>query len=211
MRVCHACAELQEIDEQTEELTSLGNIHGFPDWVAVATIWRGCILTERGRQDEGIAQLHQGLILSSSPGCELLRTFWLALLAEECGNEGQVEEGLRAMAEALVAAHTNGEQFYEVELYRLKGALVLQASGQRPASDVQADAEACFQQALEIARRQQTKTLELRAAMSLSRLWQQQGKHQEAQDLLAPMFGWFTEGFDTADLQEAKALLEALA
>jgi predicted ATPase len=211
VRVRHACAELHEIDEQTEELTTLGNTRGVPYWVAVATIWRGWIVTEQGRQDEGMVQLRQGLILSSSPGSELLRTFWLALLAEECGNVGHVEEGLRAVAEALVAAHTNGEQFYEAELWRLKGALVLQASGQRPASDVQADAEACFRQALEIARRQQTKSLELRAAMSLSRLWQHQGKHDEARDLLAPIYGWFTEGFDTTDLQEAKALLEELS
>jgi predicted ATPase len=196
---------------QTEELTTLGNTQGFPYWVAVATIWRGWILAEQGQQDEGMAQLRQGLTLSCSSGSELLRTFWLALLTEECGKVGQVEEGLRAVAEAFAVVHANRERFYEAELFRLKGALVLQASGQRLASDVQADAEACFQQALAVARRQQAKSLELRAAMSLSRLWQQQGKRDEACELLAPIYGWFTEGFDTADLQEAKALLEALA
>jgi predicted ATPase len=211
VRVRHACAARRDIDEQAEELTHLGNTQGFPYWVAVATIWRGWILTEQGRQDEGMAQLRQGLILSSSPGSELLRTFWLALLAEACEKVGHVEEGLRAVAEALVAAHTNGEQFYAAELWRLKGALVLQASGQHLASDVQADADACFHEALDVARRQQAKSLELRAAMSLSRLWRGQGKQAEARELLAPIYGWFTEGFDTADLQEAKALLEALA
>jgi predicted ATPase len=211
VRVRHACAARRDIDEQAEELTHLGNTQGFPYWVAVATIWRGWILTEQGRQDEGMAQLRQGLILSSSPGSELLRTFWLALLAEACGKVGHVEEGLRAVAEAIVAAHTNGEQFYAAELCRLKGALVLQASGQRFASDVQADADACFHEALDIARHQQAKSLELRAAMSLSRLRQGQGKQAEARELLTPIYGWFTEGFDTADLQEAKALLEELS
>jgi predicted ATPase len=95
---------------------------------------------------------------------------------------------------------------WEPELYRLKGALLLQ-----PSADTQAEAETCFQQALTVARHQQAKSLELRAAMSLSRLWQSQGKRTEAYELLAPVYGWFTEGFDTADLQEAKALLEALA
>ena len=94
---------------------------------------------------------------------------------------------------------------WEAELYRLKGELLLTRS-----SEHQAEAETCFQQALDVARRQQAKSLELRAAMSLARLWQQQGKRAEAHELLAPIYGWFTEGFDTADLQEAKALLEAL-
>jgi predicted ATPase len=99
-----------------------------------------------------------------------------------------------------------GERFYEPELYRLQGELVLAL-----AVDKQPEAEACFQQALTVARQQEAKLLELRAAMSLSRLWQQQGKRTDAYDLLAPIYGWFTEGFDTADLQEAKALLEELA
>jgi predicted ATPase len=131
---------------------------------------------------------------------------FLGLLAEACGQAGQVEEGLRALREALEAIQTTEERICEVEVYRLKGELLLQQSAAQ-----QGAAEASFHQALTVARRQQAKSLELRAAMSLSRLWQQQGKRAEAYELLAPIYGWFTEGFDTADLQEAKALLEALA
>jgi len=113
--------------------------------------------------------------------------------------------GLGVLAEALAAVHTTGERFYEAELYRLQGTLLLTQSAHQTA-----DAEACFQQALAVARRQAAKSLELRAAMSLARLWQQQGKRTEAHALLTPIYDWFTEGFDTVDLQEAKALLEAL-
>jgi predicted ATPase len=129
--------------------------------------------------------------------------------------------GLYVLAEALACAHTTGERCWEAELYRLKGELLLQAGvqglesrGLTPDAGLQtrdAEAEACFHQALDIARRQQAKSLELRAATSLSRLWQQQGKRAESYELLAPIYGWFTEGFDTADLQEAKELLETLA
>jgi len=118
---------------------------------------------------------------------------------------GQPEAGLTALAEALTLVDTKGERWYEPELYRLKGALLLQQS-----SSNQTEAESCFHQAIAVAQNQHAKSLELRAARSLARLWQSQGKRQEAHDLLAPVYNWFTEGFDTADLQEAKALLEAL-
>jgi predicted ATPase len=127
----------------------------------------------------------------------------LVLLAEVCAWTGQTEEGLCAINEALVAP---GERLTEAERYRLKGQLLLQQA----AAD-EAEAEASFPQALDIARSQHAKSWELRAAMSLSRLWQRQGKRTEARELLAPVYGWFTEGFDTADLQEAKALLETLS
>src|SRR5262249_3856832 len=126
-------------------------------------------------------------------------------LAEAYGQAGQTEAGLSALAEGLAAAHKTGGRYWEAELHRLKGELLL-----RQASPPE-EGEACFRQALDIAPHQQAKSFELRAAMSLSRLWQQQGKRTEAHDLLAPVYGWFTEGFDTADLQEAKALLEELA
>jgi predicted ATPase len=126
-------------------------------------------------------------------------------LAEACGKAGQIDEGMHALEEALEAVQNHGERFYEAEVYRLKGALLMQDT---PAS--QEEAEAYFQQALEVAHHQQAKSWELRAATSLARLWQHQGKRAEARELLAPVYGWFTEGFDTADLQEAKALLDAL-
>ena len=119
---------------------------------------------------------------------------------------GQPEAGLTVLAEALTLADKTGEGWYEPELYRLKGTLLLQRS-----ADHHAEAQACFQQAIAVARRQQAKSWELRAAMSLSRLWQRQGQCAAARELLAPIYGWFTEGFDTPDLQEAKALLTEIA
>src|SRR5262249_53627143 len=128
------------------------------------------------------------------------------LLAEAYGTRGQPEAGLAVLTEALTLVDTTGERWYEPELYRLKGALLFHQS-----LDNQVEAETCFQHALEVTRTQQAKSLELRVAASLARLWQQQGKRQDAHDLLAPVYGWFTEGFDTADLQDARALLEDLA
>src|SRR5947209_20310332 len=138
-------------------------------------------------------------------GQELSRSFYLVLLAETAGHAGQVEEGLRLLAEALAALEASGRGDLLAEAYRLQGELLL-----RQATPDAAQAEACFQQALAIARRQQAKSWELRAATSLGRLWQQQGKRAKAYELLAPVYGWFTEGFDTADLQDAKGLLEEL-
>jgi predicted ATPase len=138
-------------------------------------------------------------------GAKLWWPAYLAWLAEAYDGMGQATEGLTVLTEALTIAHNTGERFWEAELHRLKGALLLTLSAEQ-----YAEAETCFHQALDIARRQQAKSLELRAAVSLSRLWQQQGKQQEAHDLLAPLYGWFTEGFDTVDLQEAKALRNAL-
>ena len=147
--------------------------------------------------------------------------YFLAILAEGYGQEDAADEGLRVLTEALATVQKTGESVWEAELHRLKGVLVLQARHQPPALEGSmlhatdrtlqtAEAEACLYHALAIARRQQAKSLELRAAMSLARLWQQQGKRAEAREILAPIYNWFTEGFDTADLQEAKALLEDL-
>jgi predicted ATPase len=139
-------------------------------------------------------------------GAEALRPYYLALLAEASGKRGQVEEGLHLLAEALAVAKDTGECRWDAELHRLKGELLVARS-----AEPHAEAATCFRQALTIANGQQAKSYELRAAMSLARLWQQQGKRTAAHELLAPVYGWFTEGFDTADLQEAKSLLEELA
>jgi predicted ATPase len=149
--------------------------------------------------------MHQGLAAVLATGQTLARPRWLVLLAEAAGHVGQVEEGLRLLAEALTAFEASGQGDMLAEVHRLQGELLL-----RQAVPDAAQAEACFQQALAIAHRQQAKSWELRAAMSLARLWQHQGKRADAHQLLAEVYGWFTEGFDTADLQEAKALLEAL-
>jgi len=134
------------------------------------------------------------------------RPYYLALLAEASAQVGQTAEGLEALAEALATLARSRERWWEAELYRLRGELLLQHAVAQPG-----EAETCFQQALVVARRQQARSLELRAAMSLARLWQQHGKRAEAHELLAAVYGWFTEGFDTADLQEARILLEELA
>jgi predicted ATPase len=160
----------------------------------------------QGQSTAGLAYLHQGLEAVVTTGLTLSQPFLLVLLAEAAGHAGQVEEGLRLLAEALAAFEATGRGDLLAEAYRLQGTLLL-----RQAIPNAAQAEACFQQALAIARRQQARSYELRAAVSLSRLWQQQGKQAAAYELLAPIYGWFTEGFDTADLQEAKALLEVLA
>jgi predicted ATPase len=210
---------------------ALSSEHGFPYLGAIATVRYGWGLARLGRVEEGIADIHQGLAALRATGTELSQPYHLALLAEAYGRGGQIEAGLCALEEALVAADQHAERLYEAELQRLKGELLLRKSvpagfipaptampngpassvGAAGPSSLQMEAQACFQTAFEIARRQEAKSLELRAAMSLSRLWQQQGKRTEAREFLAPIYGWFTEGFDTADLQEAQALLEALS
>src|SRR6266446_1681816 len=170
-------------------------------WVVL----RGWALAHQGEAKEGIAQLTQGLSAFRATRAESNRSYFLTLLVEAHGTIGQPEAGLTALAEVLTHADNTGERWYEAELYRLKGDLLLQQN-----SDNQAEAETCFHHAITIARSQQAKSLELRVATSLARLWQQQGKRLEAHDLLAPVYHWFTEGFDTADLKDAKALLDAL-
>ena len=192
--------------ERAEALISLATDQGFPQWQANGAILRGWTLAHQGQAQEGIAQIHQSLGAHRATVAAIAGSYFLALLAEAYGMQGEPEAGLTVLTEALTRAETIGERWYESELYRLKGELLLQQ-----ASDNSTEAESCFHQALAIAQNQQAKSWELRAATSLARLWQQQGKRQEASDLVAPVYGWFTEGFDTPDLQEAKALLEALA
>jgi predicted ATPase len=177
----------------------------FPLWYAMGTCLYGWALAMQGQGAEGLTQLRQGLDAYRATGAEIQRPHFLSMLAEVHRSLGQPEAGLTALSEALTLVEKTGERYYEAELHRLQGELLLQQA----APEV-SHAEACFQQSLDIARRQQAKSLELRAAMSLSRLWQQQGQQAEAYDLLAPIYGWFTEGFGTADLQEAKTLLEEL-
>jgi predicted ATPase len=204
--------------------------HGFPYLRAVGTVLQGWALTRGGQIAEGMMQMRQGLDELRAMGAEVLRPYLLALLADVCGSSGQIEAGLGVLEEALVTAESHTERFNEADLHRLKGELLLRQCGEagfEPApsavhrghvagvgepdhAPLQLEAEACFQRALDIARHQQAKSLELRAATSLARLWQQQGKRNNARQLLAEVYGWFTEGFDTADLQEARALLDTL-
>jgi predicted ATPase len=188
---------------------------GFPQQLAQATLLRGWALAVSGHGEEGKTQIQQGLAAYRATGVTRDRPYHLALLAEASAEVGQTAEGLEALAEALATLAKSRVRWWEAELHRLKGELLLQSvvknqefTAFTPSS---AEVEACFQQALDIARRQQAKSLELRAAMSLSRLWQRQGERAQARQLLAEIYGWFTEGFDTANLQEAKALLEELS
>jgi predicted ATPase len=189
-----------------EAALALATEQGFGQWIGQAMLVRGWALAAQGRGTEGLAELRQGLAHREAIGAVVGRAMDPILLAETYGRAGQVEEGLRVLAEMRVAVDNSGLCFLEAEMYRLTGELLLQQ-----AVPNEPQAEACFQQALNVARRQQAKSWELRTAMSLSRLWQRQGKRDEARRLLAPIYGWFTEGFDTADLQEAKALLDELS
>jgi len=208
----------------------LATEHEFPYLRAVGTVLQGWALTRVGQVAEGMVQMRQGLDELRAMGAEVLRPYLLALLAEVCGSSGQIEAGLGVLEEALGTAENHTERFNEADLHRLKGDLLLRQCGKagfEPApsavhtghaagvgapgpSPLHLAAAACFQRALDIARHQQAKSLELRAATSLARLWQRQGKRDDARQLLAEVYGWFTEGFDTADLQEARALLDAL-
>jgi TOMM system kinase/cyclase fusion protein len=202
----HYRREVQGTLERAQAAIAVAAEQGFDYLLVLGQIMEGWARAEQGAGEEGLTLIRQGLSATRAAGAEIVRPYFLALLSETHRKAGQTEEGLRRVAEALAAGHETGQRYYEAELYRLKGELVLDLS-----MDKHSEAETCFHQALEIARRQQAKSLELRAAMSLSRLWQQQDKKTEARELLAPIYSWFTEGFDTADLQEAKALLEALS
>jgi predicted ATPase len=198
--------EWRRAQDRAEASLSLAKEQGSPFYMAISAILHGWALAHQGRVKEGIEEMHQGLRAFQATGAETARPYYLALLAEAHEIIGQPEAGLTVLTEALALVDTTGERWCEAELYRLKGELLLQQS-----TSNQTEAESCFHQAINIARSQQAKSLELRAATSLARLWQQQGKRQEAHDLLAPVYHWFTEGFDTADLQDATALLATLS
>jgi class 3 adenylate cyclase/predicted ATPase len=198
--------EVRATQECAEAVIRLAMEQEFTYWMAYASILHGWALAQRGQAREGLEQMPQSMQAFRATGSEILRPWFLSLLAEAHGSLGEPGSGLAELKEALTLVDTTGERWYEPELYRLKGELLLQQN-----SDNQGEAAVCFHHALDLARNQHAKSFELRAATSLARLWQQQGKRQEAYDLLAPVYNWFTEGFDTADLQEAKALLDALA
>jgi predicted ATPase len=160
----------------------------------------------QGQDEEGMAQLRQGTTAWRATGAAVFVPYFCTVQADVAAHLGHPDDGLQALAEAHTLVEQQEERWWEAEVHRLRGVLLLRQTGRPPA-----EAEAWLQRALDVARRQEAKSLELRAAISLARLWQQQGKRQEAYDLLAPVYHWFTEGFDTADLKDAKALLEELA
>ncbi|MBI3797316.1 MAG: AAA family ATPase [Deltaproteobacteria bacterium] len=200
------------IQEHADALVALSSEHGFPSFLGVGTALRGVALLNVQKQwAEGIAQIQQGLVWEG----ETWRTLYLAWLARGYGGVGQVDDGLATIAEALKLVEKNDERLYEAEVWRVKGELLLVQEGLRPQAEglreKTEEAETCFQKAIEVAQKQQAKSLELRVVMSLARLWRQLGKKEAARQRLAEIYGWFTEGFDTQDLQEAKTLLAELA
>jgi tetratricopeptide (TPR) repeat protein len=189
--------------EHAEAAVALSAEQGFADFLLVGTFRRGEALAEQGRTDEGIAQMRDALVAMPSRGFELIRPYHLAVLAAACGKAG-TDDALAFVAEALALVERRDERIWEAEIYRVKGELLFQSGGP-------SEAEVCLHRAIEIARRQSAKSLELRATTSLAHLLDKQGKRDEARRMLGEVYGWFTEGFDTADLKEAKALLEDLS
>jgi predicted ATPase len=188
-----------------EAVLAVAAEHGFSFWQASGRMMRGWAVAEQGSGADGIAQLREGLAGYAATGAETYRTCYLGLLAEALGSEERIEEALGVLAEALAQVDRTGEGFHKAELYRLRGEFLLWQGADEAACRA---AEACFRQALDVARRQQAKSLELRAATSLTRLYRRQGRQDAARPILAECYGWFTEGFDTPDLREARALLE---
>ena len=191
---------------RAEAAWALATAQGLPHWQVSGAILHGWTLAEHGQQAAGLAQMHQHIATLRAMGAEVMCPWYLGLVAALYGQAGQATTGLSAVVEALHLVEQHGERCAMAELCRLHGELLLQ----HDTPDVPR-AEACFQQALTLARSQQARSWELRAAMSLARLWQQHGKRAAAQAVLAPVYGWFSEGFDTADLQAAKTLLATLA
>jgi predicted ATPase len=180
--------------------------HALPLWSALAVALLGLARCGREQTADGIAQIRDGVARSDKASEKLMLFHCRAILAEALNSIGQVEEGLAIAEEMIEEARRDGVCYWDSPLRRLMGELLLASdTGKAPA------AEACFREAVEIARSQQAKSLELRAATSLARLWRDQDRRAEAYDLLAPIHAWFTEGFDTADLKDAKALLAELA
>ena len=228
-QLCHN--DPQTIRDQTEAAIPLTLEHGLPDHLAVATMLHGWALAAQGQVKEGINEIRQSLAPGRVFGGLFLRTYSLALLAEAQSKARQYDDGLQTLQGALTIAERSEEHFYDAEVYRLIGELLLNAErgmqeDERKTKEERQDhisthhlsfiahrskeAEECFLKAIEIAQKQQAKSLELRATVSLARLWQQQGKASEAHQMLSEVYNWFTEGFDTKDLQEAKSLLEEL-
>ena len=198
--------KVEETQERAEAANALCTEYGAqPFWSAWGPILRGWAISERGKIEEGITEERQGLAAYSSSGSMLAQPYFLALQAETYGKGGQIEEGITVLTETLAMLDKTRERWWEAELHRLKGKLLLVDS-----LNNYHQAEACFNKAMGIARRQSAKTLELRSAISLSRLWQKRGNKEKARQMVAKVYDWFTEGFDTVDLQEAKALLTEL-
>jgi predicted ATPase len=190
-----------------EAVASLAEEQGLVFWGALGVFNLGVALTNLGQYEKGMTKLHQGLEMYQAAGAGLVQGGNLAVLAAISGAMGQVDKGLHMVAEAFALIQESGERGWESQLYVVKGGLILHSDHPGRADE----AEACFHNAIKSARRLQTKSPELRATINLARLWRRQGKHEKAHKMLSDIYGWFTEGFDTPDLKDARALLEELA
>jgi predicted ATPase len=191
---------------QLNELVALAEEKNAPQWKGDGVVQQGCVLALTGKASDAVQMITSGLTASRSTGATVNVPFCLSHLAMAHAELGQFDNAWRCISEAMTAMEATKENWYEAEINRTAGEIELMA----PQPDA-AKAEAYFDRALSVARQQQAKSWELLAAMSMARLWRDQGKRDEARELLAPVYGWFTEGFDTLDLKQAKALLEELA
>jgi predicted ATPase len=199
------CGNYKAAKAGLEELVALANEKGAPFWKALATINKGLLLALDGNESDAIKTFTSGMAAYQSTGATLYRPQHLSYLASAYAKVGQFEEAWRCISEAMTAVETTKERWCEAEINRMAGEIAFTS----PKPDA-AKAVAHFERALEVARQQQAKSWELRASMSLARLWRDQGKVQQARELLAPVYGWVTEGFDTRDLKDARALLNEL-
>jgi class 3 adenylate cyclase/predicted ATPase len=204
-RILIYCGNYTTSNALADELIALTEEKGIPYWKAFAIILQGCVLTLTGKASNAAKMISSGIAAHRSNGSTVFMPLWLSYLARAYAELGQFDDAWRCIAEANAAVETTKERWCEADVHRTAGEIALMASEPEPVK-----AEDYFQRALAVARAQQAKSWELRAAMSMARLWRGQGKRQQAHDLLAPIYGWFTEGFDTLDLKEAKALLEQL-
>ena len=195
--------EFPQALERADASSTLSSEHGFPQWTAYAMMCRGRALAALGRADDGIAEMEQGWADWQALGAKLATTQATVRLADACAKAGRIAAGLDWIKVAAEHARSLHERLFDSEIHRVHGELLLERAATL-------DAEACLRRSIEIARRQKAKSLELRTAMVLAQLWQHQGQRQAAYDLVAPIFGWFSQGFDTPDLQKAKALLDEL-
>jgi predicted ATPase len=201
-----ALGDVEVVRARAEALVALASEHGFYSYVVFGMLLGGGALAGAGQIEAGITEMRGALDAWRAAGAEIDRPFWTGLLAEAYGQAGQPAQGLALIEEAVEGMNRTGQGLLEADLQRIKGDLLLAVS-----RDNEAAAEACFRHAIDCARRQGAKSMELAAALSLSRLWRTQGKHDDARALLAEIYGWFTEGFETRDLRAAKVLLDELS
>jgi predicted ATPase len=197
--------EAPAVQETAERVIAFSTEHGFGGWLLFSTTHRGWAIAEQGRPEQGIAFMREGLAMAHGAGADIGRTDLLCHLAEACMKADRLDDALSTVSEAVAAADQQEERYYEPDIYRVKGEVLLR----QDYSNIR-QAEDCFRMAVEIARKHSRKSLELRATISLARLLAREGRRDEARTMLAEIYNWFTEGFDTADLKDAKVLLDEL-